>query len=170
MAHHPFLLPKRPAHSPCPGATRVSQVPGFSLHASHALWTPADPPSTHHSALFVLASDPLTPSPSAFRNFRPSALSRLSYTRPGGVRPPLRATWFPVYASIVSFGFVPVSVGLVGLLISSPFPVECLNLPDLELPETFTSSTTATLGMGGWLALSHWGLAPQKKRQVSLAH
>jgi hypothetical protein len=74
-----------PVH--CPGATRVSQVPGASLHASHALcgprpctWpsrTSADPRSTHHTdvhgrcirpphALFVLASGPLTPSPSAF--------------------------------------------------------------------------------------------------------
>jgi hypothetical protein len=98
VAHHPFLLLRRPAHSLCPGVTRVSQVPVASLHASHALWTPADPRSTHHIALSVLASDPLTPSPSACWDLRPCSLSRLS-SRPGGVRPPLRATWFPVYAS-----------------------------------------------------------------------
>jgi hypothetical protein len=31
-----------------------------------------------------------------------------------------------------------------------------------------TSSTTATLGMGGWLTLTQWGLSPLQKRQASL--
>jgi len=39
-------------------------------------------------------------------------------------------------------------------------------LPLLSLP----SFIAATLGTGGWLALSRWGLAPHKKHQVSLAH
>jgi len=47
VAHYPFLLCRRPAHLQHPGTTRVSQVPDVSLHASHALWTPAGPPSTH---------------------------------------------------------------------------------------------------------------------------
>src|SRR3990172_6333492 len=33
-----------------------------------------------------------------------------------------------------------------------------------------TSSTTATLGAGGWLGLTRQGLPPCKKRQACLAH
>lgn len=57
----------------CPGATRVSQVPGASLHASHALCGPRQTlrALTRFSALFVLASGPLTPSPSALEAFAP---------------------------------------------------------------------------------------------------
>ena len=33
-----------------------------------------------------------------------------------------------------------------------------------------TSSTTATLGAGGWLGLTRQGLPPCKKRQAFLAH
>jgi len=47
VTHYPFLLRRRPVHLQQPGTTRVSQVPDVSLHASHALWTPAGPPSTH---------------------------------------------------------------------------------------------------------------------------
>jgi hypothetical protein len=49
-----------------PGTRRVSQVPDASLHACHALtWTPADPRGPHQVGPSVLASDPLTSSPSA---------------------------------------------------------------------------------------------------------
>ena len=69
-----------------------------SLHAYHALrWTPADPREAHQNASSVLASGALKPSP--------SALSRLrGCIKLWGVRSPLRSTWFPVYASTVSFG------------------------------------------------------------------
>lgn len=48
-----------------------------------------------------------------------------------------------MYASIISFGFTPIVWG-------------------------FTSLTTATLGMGGWLVLTQRGLAPLQKRQALL--
>ena len=78
----------------------------FSPRIPRSLWTPADPRCAHQCARSVLASGPLTPSPSAFEAFASYALYR-GYIKLGGVRSPLRATWFPVYASIVSFGSVP---------------------------------------------------------------
>jgi len=45
----------------------------------------------------------------------------------------------------------------------------CRSLCTLQLCRSaFASSTTATLGMNGWLGLIHQGLAPWKKRQASL--
>src|SRR3989337_1191062 len=59
-------------HAGRAGTLRVSQVPGISLPTCHALsWTPADPRRPHHCGLSVLASGPLTPSPSAFKRFTP---------------------------------------------------------------------------------------------------
>ena len=74
MAQYPYLLPRRPAHLRCPGTTRVSQVPGITIHASHALCGPRQTlrALTLSSALFVLASGPLTPSPSGLWDFRPT--------------------------------------------------------------------------------------------------
>jgi hypothetical protein len=56
----------------------------------------------HHP---LLASGPLTPSPSAFETSVSYALYR-GYIKLEGVRPPLQAAQFPVYASIVSFGIL----------------------------------------------------------------
>jgi len=69
-----------------PGATRVSQVPGTSLHTSHALSGPRQTlrALTRYSALFVLASGPLTPSPSAFGTFVPDPLYR-GYIKAWGI-------------------------------------------------------------------------------------
>src|SRR2546425_3007852 len=48
------------------GTRRVSQVPGASLHAYHALrWTPAVPRKPHQSGFSVSASGSLKPSPTA---------------------------------------------------------------------------------------------------------
>jgi len=45
----------------------------------------------------------------------------------------------------------------------------CCSLCTLQLCRSaFASSTTATLGMNGWLGLIHQGLPPWKKRQASL--
>ena len=45
----------------------------------------------------------------------------------------------------------------------------CRSLCTLQLCRlAFASSTTATLGMNGWLGLVHQGLSPWKKRQASL--
>ena len=86
MAQYPYLLRRRPALFQCPGATRVSQVPGISLHASHALCGPRQTlrALTSFSALFVLASGPLTPSPSAFGTFVPDPLYR-GYIKTWGI-------------------------------------------------------------------------------------
>jgi hypothetical protein len=54
----------------------------------------------HHP---LLTYGPLTPSASAFEAFAPYSLYR-GYIKLEGVRSPLRAAWFPVYASIVSSG------------------------------------------------------------------
>jgi hypothetical protein len=97
------------------GTFRVSQVLDVSLHASHALRGPRQTlgaltyrmytdRTSALRALSVLASGPLTPSPSAFEAFAPYSLYRGCSIKLGGVRSPLRATWFPVYASIVLFG------------------------------------------------------------------
>jgi hypothetical protein len=89
-------------------------------------------------ALFVLASGPLTPSPSAFRELSLSlSIEAVLFTSLGGLRSPLRATWFPVYASIVSFGSFLELLGPLASSFSSPFPVECLNSPVLELRNYF---------------------------------
>ncbi len=65
----PFLtwLNSRRSYTPSvvPGAHGASQVPDVSLHACHALMTPADPPESRPIGSFVLASATLTASPSA---------------------------------------------------------------------------------------------------------
>src|SRR3970282_2601412 len=59
--------------------------------------TPADPPQPHHlTAASVSASETFDPSPSA-------SLYLAGSSKLKGVRSPLRLTWFPVYASTVSF-------------------------------------------------------------------
>jgi len=83
---------------------RVSQVLDASLDTCHALRrTPADPRRTHQYVLSVLASGPLTPSPSAFERLAPLANSR-GCIMLQEVRTSLWPMSFPVYASIVSFG------------------------------------------------------------------
>jgi len=106
-----------------------------------SLWTPADPPSTHHNALFVLASGPLTPSPSACWDLRPCALTRLYQ----------------------DFGECGLPCGLRGSLYT-PQPFRWVIL----LPPSITFLAVATLSMGGWLVLTQRGLSPLKKRQASL--
>jgi hypothetical protein len=88
----------------------VSQVPDASLHTSHALYGPRQTlrALTRFSALFVLASGPLTPSPSALETCVPYALYR-GCIKLQRVRSLLRAAWFPVYASTVLFGSVRTS-------------------------------------------------------------
>jgi len=83
---------------------RASQVLNASLDTCHALKrTPADPRRTHQCVLSVLASGPLTPSPSAFERLAPLANSR-GCIKLQEVRTSLWPMSFPVYASIVSFG------------------------------------------------------------------
>ena len=47
------------------GTSRVSHVLNASLHACHALRTPADPPASHQNDTVVWASGAFKPSPSA---------------------------------------------------------------------------------------------------------
>ncbi len=152
MAHHPFPLRRRLAHFRCPGITRVSQAcpePAkdswhLSPHIPRSLWTPADPPSTHlFLGALCIGFWPVNTIAICFWDFRPLlALSRLFQ-----------------------------DLGECGL------PCELRgSLCTLQLFRSvlFTSCTTflttATLGMGGWLALTQQGPSPCKKRQVRLAH
>ena len=119
------------------GTFRVSQVLDASLDTCHALrWTPADPRNAHQNAFSVLASGPLTPSPSAFWTV---------------------FTVTPNNGAVSSFRKCGLPCGL------------CRSLCTLQLCRSaFASSTTATLGMNGWLGLIHQGLPPWKKRQAKL--
>ena len=99
----------------------------FSPRIPRSLWTPADPRSAHQCALFVLASGPLTPSPSAFEALASyayiGAISSLGECGlPCGLRGALcTLQLFRSVSSPASLGF------LASSFFSSPFPGECLN-------------------------------------------
>ncbi len=131
MAHHPFLLPRRPAHLRCPGTTRVSQVPGISLHASHALCGPRQTlrALTLSSALFVLASGSLTPSPSGLWDFRPSLYRGcikswgIAVSLAGYVVPCVRLNRFVRLCSLL-LNYLPNSCNTRYGWVVSPYPAE----------------------------------------------
>jgi len=121
-----------------PGAARVSQVPGISLHACHALRRPRQTlqdltiavplcwllgPLNHRRLLLGLAS--------------PRSLTGL----------------YQAWGSAVSLAACVVPCVRFNCFVRLP-----------------SSSTAATLGMGGWLNLTRQGLSPCKKRQACLAH
>ena len=84
-----------------PGPSQASHVLDASLHAYHALRGPRQTLGdlTHAIPLCRLLGR------STHRHLH-DARSRGCLTR-AGVRSPLRSTWFPVYASTVSFGCLP---------------------------------------------------------------
>ncbi len=64
----------------------------------------------------------------------------------------------------------PCSPGSSGSLVSLPRRRGFLSATVTPQTGLGSSFIAATLGTGGWLVLTRWGLAPHKKHQVSLAH
>ncbi len=138
MAHHPFPLRRRLAHFRRPGIIRVSQVPDVSLHTSHALCGPRQTlrALTRFSALFVLASGPLTPSPSAFEAFAPYRLYRgcikswgIAVSLAGYVVPCVRLNCFVRFCSFL-LHYLPNNCNTRYGWVVSPYPAETFTLQE----------------------------------------
>jgi hypothetical protein len=153
---------------------RVSQVLDASLDTCHALrWTPADLRRTHQSVLSVLASGPLTPSPSALGRFSPSRQITGLYQASGSAVFPVAyvvpcVRFHDVVRMLIPDVCAPAFAGSLGSLVSLPQRRGFLALTVTPQTDLSSSFIMATLGMGGWLALSQQGLSSCKKRQASL--
>jgi hypothetical protein len=142
---HGSVVDKDPMHLPTAGTLRASQVPGSSLHTHR-------PNVLRDATLFV---DPGRPSESSPIRSLCVGFSHRTLGRCGTVTPSPPAL-FSVTRLYQDFRDCGLPYGLCGSLCT--LQLSC---------SAFASSTTATLGTGGWLGLTQKGLSPCKKRQAS---